>query len=232
VNSEQCRATIHFILFTFHPLFRVATAIKICGISRVEDALAAARLGAYALGLVFYGKSPRAIDVARAKAIAHALPPFITLVGLFVNPAKAQVDEVIGAVPLNLLQFHGEEPPEFCGEFSLPYLKALRVRRGVNLLEYARAYSRARGLLLDAYVEGRQGGTGQAFDWTLISRDLPLPIILSGGLTAENVGEAIRRVRPWAVDVSSGVEARPGIKDSQKIAAFVRGVRDADLRPA
>ena len=210
----------------------MSTAVKICGITRGKDALSAAKLGANALGLMFYAASPRAIGIEQAQAICRATPPFVTLVGVFVNPQRALVESVARALPLNLLQFHGEEPPEFCAGFGVPYIKALRVRGGVDLLEYALAYSEARGLLLDAFVPGRHGGSGQAFDWSLIPQDLPLPVILSGGLTAENVGEAIRRIRPWAVDVSSGVEAAPGLKDAQKMAAFVKGVRDADLRLA
>ena len=207
----------------------MTTAVKICGITRVEDALAAARLGARALGFVFYGNSPRNVTAGHAAGIIRALPPFITMVGLFVNAGATEVERVIEQVPLNLLQFHGEEAPPFCSEFRLPYIKAVRVRAGLDLLQYARLHGAARGLLLDAFVEGTHGGTGSAFDWSLIPRELPLPVILSGGLNPENVGEAIRRVRPWAVDVSSGVEASHGTKDAQKMAAFFQGVRDAGV---
>jgi phosphoribosylanthranilate isomerase len=210
----------------------MSTAVKICGITRIEDAQAAAGCGAHALGLVFYDKSPRAVSVAQARAIVDSVPPFVTLVGLFVDPEKTWVNDVIKALPLNLLQFHGDEPPEFCAQFGLPYIKALRVREQMDLLQYAVRYSGARGILLDAYVEGRHGGTGLAFDWYKVPKELHLPVILSGGLTPQNVGEAIRIVRPWAVDVSSGVEARKGVKDAQKIAAFMQRVRDADLRLA
>ena len=207
----------------------MTTAVKICGITRVEDALAAARLGAHALGFVFYGKSPRNVAPEHAAEIIRALPPFITMVGLFVNADEHGVKRVIEQVPLNLLQFHGEETPQFCSGFNVPYIKAVRVKAGLDLLQYAQLYGTARGLLLDAFIEGIHGGTGAAFDWSLVPRRLPLPVILSGGLNPENVGAAIRRVWPWAVDVSSGVEASPGIKDEQKMAAFFQGVRDADV---
>ncbi len=205
------------------------TAVKICGITRVNDALAAARLGAHAVGFVFYAKSPRYIALERAVEIVRALPPFITTVGLFVDPDAGEVECAIDAVPINLLQFHGKEEPSFCSRFSLPFIKAVRVRAGMDLLQYSQRYRAARGLLLDAYVDGVHGGTGTAFDWDLIPRDFPLPVILSGGLDAKNVGVAIRRVRPCAVDVSSGVEASSGIKDPRKIAAFIKEVRSADV---
>lgn len=208
------------------------TAVKICGITRAEDAEAAARCGAHAIGLVFYEKSPRFIDPQRAAAIARGLPPFITCVGLFVDPQPAWVRQVTGLVPLQLLQFHGDEPPEFCARFGLPYVKAARVRPELDLLKYSVCYREARGLLLDAYRPGMPGGTGERFDWSLVPRGLPLPVILSGGLTPENVAEAIQAVRPWAVDVSSGVEADKGIKDAAKIAAFIERVRNADVRLA
>jgi phosphoribosylanthranilate isomerase len=203
--------------------------VKICGLTRVEDALAAAHAGADAIGLVFYEKSPRHVSLEAARAILARLPPFVTSVGLFVDAAPEAVRAVLAALPLDLLQFHGEEPPEYCRAFGRPYIKAVRVRPGVDLVEWAARFADSRGLLLDAYVEGTPGGTGRVFDWSLIPRDLPLPIVLSGGLAADNVEEAIRRVRPWAVDVSSGVEAAKGIKDAARIAAFMRGVRNADV---
>ena len=206
----------------------MGTAVKICGITRVDDALAAARLGAHALGFVFYAQSPRHVTPPRAAEIIGALPPFISAVGLFVNPEAGEVERVLAQAPLNLLQFHGEETPEFCARFGVPYIKAARVRAGLDLLQYAQEYSAARGLLLDAFADDAHGGTGTVFDWSLIPRELPRPVILSGGLTSANVAEAIRRVRPWAVDVSSGVEASPGIKDPLKIAAFMKEVRGAD----
>jgi phosphoribosylanthranilate isomerase len=205
------------------------TRVKICGITRTEDARAAAAAGADAIGLVFYPLSPRHVGLDQARRVADCLPPFVTAVALFVNPSIGEVESVLRTLPVDLLQFHGEESPEFCRSFARPYLKALRVREGVDLVKYAAAYEDARGLLLDAYVEGQAGGTGESFDWNLIPRDLPLPVVLSGGLHAGNVAAGIRRVRPWAVDVSSGVEAAKGIKDAAKIAAFMQGVRNADV---
>lgn len=205
------------------------TRVKICGITRPVDALAAAQAGADAIGLVFFEKSPRHVTVEGARRILAALPPFVTSVGLFVDAPAESVRAVLAALPLDLLQFHGEEEPTYCRAFGRPYLKAVRVRPGVDLVKYAARYPDARGLLLDAFVEGVAGGTGQSFDWALIPPELPVPVVLSGGLTAANVGEAIRRVRPWAVDVSSGVEAAKGIKDAALIAAFMQGVRNADV---
>ncbi len=207
----------------------MATAVKICGITRVEDALVAARAGAHAIGLIFYSKSPRYVADAVAAEVVRALPPFVTPVALFVDAETAEVRRVIAGVRPQLLQFHGDEPPDFCEGFGLPYIKVVRVRPGVDLLQYGQKYRAAKGLLLDAFVEGNHGGTGSAFDWALIPRDFPLPLILAGGLDPGNVGEAVRRVRPWAVDVSSGVEASKGIKDAAKVAAFIQGVRDADV---
>lgn len=205
------------------------TRIKICGITRVQDGLAAVRLGAHAIGLVFYDASPRAVAAEQGRKIADALPPFVTTVGLFVNAEAGAVRETLATVPLQLLQFHGDETPDYCAAFGVPYLKAVRVRPGVDLLQYARDFRTARGLLLDAYVEGVRGGTGATFDWSLIPQSLPLPIVLSGGLDAGNVAAAVRAVRPWAVDVSSGVESAKGIKDAAKMEAFMNGVRDAGV---
>jgi phosphoribosylanthranilate isomerase len=207
----------------------MATAVKICGITRVEDGLAAARAGAHAIGLVFHPASPRCVDRARARAVIEGLPPFVTVVGLFVDPRPQAVLDVLREVPLHLLQFHGDEAPELCASFGLPYLKACRVAPETDLLQYAALHVRAKGLLLDAFIDGTHGGTGRSFDWSLIPRALPLPVVLAGGLTPANVGEAVRAVRPWAVDVSSGVEREKGVKDAAKIAAFIRGVRDADV---
>lgn len=205
------------------------TRVKICGITRVEDALAAARLGAHAIGLVFYAGSPRAVTPAQARIIIDALPPFVMTVGLFVNADAQTVRATVAAAPVQLLQFHGDETPEFCGGFALPYLRAVRIRAGADLLQYAREFRAAKGLLLDAWVEGAHGGTGTAFDWSLIPRDLPAPVVLSGGLNPDNVEQAVRRVRPWAVDVSSGVESAKGIKDVRKMEAFMTGVRNAGV---
>jgi len=203
--------------------------VKICGITRPEDALAAAHCGAHAIGLVFYRGSPRYVSPERAGEIIRALPPFVTTVGLFVDPLVHEVRETVKRAPVNLLQFHGAESPEFCSGFGVQYVKAVRVRAGVDLLQYARDFHDAKALLLDAFMGGKYGGTGAVFDWSLIPGGLPLPVVLSGGLNAGNVTEAIRKVRPWAVDVSSGVEAEPGIKDAAKLAAFMSGVRNADL---
>ena len=217
------------------------THIKICGITRVEDGLAAARAGADAIGLVFWAGTPRVVAVLQARAIAAALPPFVSVVGLFVDPDPAHVGATLAAVPLDILQFHGHEPPEFCRAFGRPYLKAVPVAAGAGeagLLEYAARYPEAAGLLFDAPAkEGLPGGTGRTFDWDALPKGLRQPLVLSGGLSAANVREAIRRVRPWAVDVSSGVETvdaegHPvkGIKDPAKIAAFIEEVRHADVR--
>ena len=206
------------------------TRTKICGITRVEDALAVARSGADALGLVFYEKSPRYVAVRQAAELAKAIPPFVTIVGLFVNPSADEVRNVLRQIPLDVLQFHGEEEPEFCAQFGRPYLKAVRVRPGGDLLQCAARYRGAQGLLLDAFIEGTHGGTGESFDWALIPHDLPLPVILSGGLDAGNVAEAIRQVLPYAVDVSSGVEASKGIKDAAKVAAFINEVKRIDVQ--
>jgi phosphoribosylanthranilate isomerase len=207
----------------------VKTAVKICGVTRVGDALAAARHGAHAVGLVFYAPSPRYVDVDTAAEIVRVLPPFITTVGLFVDASQEDVRRIAAYTGVQLLQFHGAETADFCESFGVPYMKAVQVRPGVDLLQYARDFSGAKALLLDAFHEDLRGGTGDIFDWGLIPRALPLPIVLSGGLTPENVGEAIRRVKPTAVDVSSGVEASKGIKDEAKIAAFINGVRNADV---
>lgn len=190
--------------------------------------MAAAESGADALGMVLYGKSPRYVTMQQASRLMHSVPPFVTVVGLFVNPSEEEVRNVLSQVPLDVLQFHGEETPEFCARFKRPYLKAVRVRAEVDLIQCAVRYAGAQGLLLDAYIEGTHGGTGESFDWALIPHDLPLPVILSGGLHAGNVGAAIRQVRPYAVDVSSGVEAAKGIKDAAKIAAFINEVKRVD----
>ncbi|HGY9624817.1 phosphoribosylanthranilate isomerase [Pseudomonas juntendi] len=200
---------------------------KICGITRIEDALAAAEAGADAIGLVFYAKSPRAVDVHQARAIIAALPPFVTTVGLFVNASRCELNEILEAVPLDLLQFHGDETPADCEGYHRPWVKALRVRPGDDLEAACQQYAGARGILLDTYVPGIPGGTGEAFDWSLVPASLSKPIILAGGLSAGNVGQAIAQVRPFAVDVSGGVEQAKGIKDAAKIEAFMRAVKQA-----
>ena len=203
--------------------------IKICGITRVEDGLACASLGADALGFVFHSASPRAVNPAQARAILDALPPFITSVGLFVDAPPAEVQAVLAALPLDLLQFHGDETPEYCRSFGRPYLKAVAVKPEADLIQYASRFSGAKGLLLDTAVMGLAGGSGKTFNWDLVPPALSLPLILAGGLTPANVSAAVQRVRPAAVDVSSGVENAKGIKDAAKIAAFIQGVRNAVL---
>ena len=202
------------------------TRVKICGITRPSDARAAAQAGADAIGLVFYPMSPRFLSVERALEIRDALPPFVQTVALFVNPDAAQVAQVIGRVKPALLQFHGEESPRFCEEFGVPYIKACRVKKGVSALEYLRPFSQAAAWLFDSHVP-EYGGVGESFDWSLVPKT-DKPVVLSGGLSAANVAEAIRRVNPWGVDVSSGVESAKGVKDAAKIAAFVAEVRNAD----
>lgn len=207
----------------------IRTRVKICGITRPEDGVATAQVGVDAIGLMFYAGSSRRVSLEQARRVADALPPFVTIVGVFVDPRPGDVEAVLAAVPLQLLQFHGDESPQFCEAFALPYMKAVRVRPGLDLVQYASRFSRAKALLLDAFVQGAHGGTGQSFDWSLVPPGLGLPLVLSGGLNPENVADAIRRVRPWAVDVSSGVELAMGVKDPQRIAAFMQGVRSAGL---
>ncbi|MDQ5849566.1 MAG: phosphoribosylanthranilate isomerase, partial [Pseudomonadota bacterium] len=193
------------------------TRIKICGITRPADALAAAHAGADAIGLVFYPPSPRYLSAERALDIREALPPFVQTVALFVNPEATQVAQVIGRLRPAMLQFHGDETPQFCAQFGMPYVKACRVKSGVStgvdLLEYLRPFSSAAAWLLDSFVEA-YGGVGESFDWSLVPARRDRPLILSGGLARDNVAEAVRRVRPWGVDVSSGVESAKGIKDA------------------
>jgi phosphoribosylanthranilate isomerase len=205
--------------------------VKICGITRAADAKAAADAGADAIGLVFYPRSPRFLSVVRAREIRDALPPFVQSVALFVNADAAQVAQVIGQVHPAMLQFHGDEAPDFCAQFGLPFVKAYRVRSGitsgVSALEYLRPFSGAAAWLFDSHVP-EYGGVGESFDWSLVPATNK-PVILSGGLSQANVGAAVRRVRPWGVDVSSGVESAKGIKDAAKIAAFIAEVRNADV---
>jgi phosphoribosylanthranilate isomerase len=216
------------------------TRVKICGITRVEDGIAAAQAGADAIGLVFWTGTPRCVNFGQARSIVAALPAFVTVVGLFVDPQPEAVRAALAAVPLDMLQFHGDERPELCGSFGRPYLKAVPVRPGVDLLQYAARFDGAQGLLFDAFQPGGlPGGTGKTFDWAQLPAQLTQPttrrLILSGGLTPKNVGAAVRQLRPWAVDVSSGVEiteangnVRKGVKSPTKIVAFIREVRSAD----
>ena len=203
------------------------TRVKICGITRDEDLRATAEAGADAFGLVFYPPSPRFLTLERARELSRAAPAFLTSVALFVNATEEEVKRVLEVVQPQVLQFHGEEPPEFCRAFGVPYVKACRVKTGVDLLEYWRPFSDACGWLADAWVEG-YGGAGTGFDWSLVPAVRAKPLVLSGGLNPENVSEAIRHVKPWGVDVSSGVESAKGAKDAEKIAAFIAEVRNAD----
>lgn len=207
----------------------VRTRVKICGITRVEDALIAVAQGADAIGLVFYPPSPRYVTPAHAAEIVNALPAFITVVALFVDASRADVEAVLSQVNIDLIQFHGQETADECRQYGKSYMKAIRVKSDTNLVQYTTEYSDAKALLLDTYAEGVPGGTGQVFDWTIIPKNLSKPIVLAGGLDAENVEQAIRQVKPYAVDVSGGVEFKKGIKDAAKIAAFMRGVSNATV---
>jgi phosphoribosylanthranilate isomerase len=203
----------------------MSVRVKVCGITRCEDAKIAVQLGVDAIGFVFWSKSARYINPDLACQIAENIPPFICTVGVYVDPDTDWVEETVKVARLNLLQFHGDESPEFCNQFSQPYIKAIRVKQDSDLLQYAKRYSTAKGLLLDTYTVDMPGGTGHAFDWNLIPQYLPIPLILSGGLNPSNVAIAIKQIQPWAVDVSSGVEASKGIKDEKKIFAFMQGVK-------
>jgi phosphoribosylanthranilate isomerase len=201
------------------------TRIKICGIKHLADALKAVECGADAIGLIFVEKSPRYVSLTEARVIAESLPPFVTVVGLFMNATAEAVHEALKVVPLNLLQFHGEETPAFCDQFEMPYIKVLRMRENANVVAFAQEYPNAAGILLDAYHKGVGGGTGQTFDWDLIPDDVPLPIILAGGLTPDNVASAVEMVKPYAIDVSSGVESEQAKKDHKKIEQFIKEVQ-------
>ena len=205
------------------------TRVKICGITRTEDGLAAASLGADAVGFVFWAGSARNVSAAQAGAVAAALPPFVAKVGLFVEPTREEVERTLRAVRLDALQFHGAMAPGFCTGFEMPYVLAVPMRAGVDLLQLGAIHSEASAFLLDAYREGAPGGTGETFDWGLVPPAFARPVILAGGLTPANVAAAVRRVRPWAVDVSSGVEASKGIKDAALMRAFIDEVRHADV---
>jgi phosphoribosylanthranilate isomerase len=203
------------------------TRIKICGITRPEDARVAVDSGADAIGLVFYAESPRYVDEERAAQIVAAVPPFVTVVALFVDELAAEIARILQHVPVDLIQFHGGEDAAFCRQFGRPWIKALRVRAGMDLQQSCLDYKGARGVLLDNWEAGIPGGTGKSFDWGLAEAPLPLPVVLAGGLNEENVAAAIGRVRPAGVDVSGGVEQSPGIKDADKIRRFVAAVRAA-----
>ena len=202
---------------------------KICGITRTQDAALAAELGADALGFVFYPDSPRAVSTSQAADLSQAVPPFVTRVGLFVNPTADLVETVLTRVGIDLLQFHGDESPAFCAAFGRPYIKALRVRADTDLTAAAERYADAAGLLLDAHVDGLFGGTGHSFDWSLWPAQVGRPLILAGGLNPENVATAVRQTRPYAVDVSGGVEGpHKGIKDAGRLRAFMQALAEVD----
>jgi phosphoribosylanthranilate isomerase len=202
------------------------TRVKICGMTRRQDADFAAESGADAIGLVFYPPSPRALTIAQAQDVVSGIAPFVSVVGLFVDPDKEQVSQCLDALPVDIIQFHGNESPAFCEQFARPYIKAIRMKPGTDLKQLTEAHSKARGFLLDAYQPGVPGGTGKTFDWSLIA-DIDRPVILAGGLNAGNVQQAIQQVRPFAVDVSGGVESEKGIKSHDKISAFMREVANA-----
>ena len=204
------------------------TRVKICGITREQDALAAINLGTDAIGLVFYPPSPRAVTVEQAVGIVRRLPPFVTVVGLFVDAEPEAIRDVLNRVRIDLIQFHGDESPEQCARYGRPWIKALRMREDTELQSLQQRYRDAAALLLDTYQAGKPGGTGTSFDWSIIPAELAGSIVLAGGLMPDNVEEAVRRVRPYAVDVSGGVEQDKGIKDAEKIAAFIRGVERAN----
>lgn len=203
------------------------TRVKICGITRPEDARAAATLGADAVGVVFYPASPRAVTVEQARAVVEAVPPFVTTVALFMDPTEETVRSVLEQLRVDLLQFHGDESPAFCEGFGHRYIKAIAMGGGADAMGYASRYPSAAGYLLDSNEPGRRGGTGEAFDWSAAQVELGKPLVLAGGLTPDNVGDAIRQVRPFAVDVSSGVERQKGVKDVDKMTAFMNEVRSA-----
>ena len=203
--------------------------VKFCGITRPEDALAGVCAGADAIGLVFYPPSPRAVAPIQAQEIISVLPPFVTVVGLFVDAERSSIEQILDRVHIDLLQFHGDEGPQQCAALQRPYIKAVRMRPGSHLTDLARRYSAARALLLDTYVSGKKGGTGQVFDWARARIDLGIPLILAGGLRPENVADAIRQARPFAVDVSGGIEQSPGLKDLDKMQAFMRNVSSVSL---
>ena len=206
------------------------TRVKICGITNLEDALAAADAGADALGFVFYDPSPRNIELDKAKTILAKLPPFVTAVGLFVNADQSFLESVLRSLPLDLLQFHGDESEPECSRWGKPYIKAIRMKEGVDLVAQCQTYHSSRGILLDTFVAGQPGGTGQVFDWQSIPQGLSKPIVLAGGLDPSNVAEAVNQVNPWAVDVSGGVEATKGKKDHALIKAFITGVHSVSER--
>ncbi len=202
----------------------MSTRVKICGLTRTEDVESAVAAGADALGFVFYEPSPRAVSIADAQTLIRSVPAFVSVVGLFVNPTEQEVREVLSRLPLDLLQFHGDESPEFCSQFQRRWIKAIRVQNREQVIQAFARYHEAAGLLVDAWDPERYGGTGKSFNWDLIPSERPLPLILAGGLSSDNVFRAVEQVQPWAVDVSGGVERSKGIKDIQKISDFIKEV--------
>ena len=203
------------------------TRVKICGITSVKDAIFAVNAGADAIGLVFYAPSPRFVTIEQAQQIVAAVPPFVSVVALFVNALTTEIKTVLAKVRIDIVQFHGDETRSDCEQIKLPYYKAIRIKADTNLLQYEAEFSSAKALLLDTYSDAAFGGTGQVFDWSLIPQNLTKPVILAGGLTAENVALGIKQVRPYAVDVSGGVEQSKGVKDVAKIAAFMHAVDES-----
>ena len=204
------------------------TRVKICGFTRIEEAVYAARQGVDAIGLVFYPPSPRHVEIEQAIRIVNALPAFTSVVALFVDEQEARIREILARVPIDCLQFHGDEPAEACRIYDKRYIKAVSMRKGIDIAALAHHYHDAAGLLLDAFHPDAKGGTGSQFDWAMIPKSCALPIILAGGLDETNAKQAVQAVRPYALDVSSGVETAKGIKDSLKIAAFIKQVNEAD----
>ncbi|WP_286219806.1 phosphoribosylanthranilate isomerase [Marinobacter apostichopi] len=202
----------------------MSTRIKICGLTRTEDVESAVASGADALGFVFYESSPRAVSIADAQRLIRSVPAFVSIVGLFVNPTEQEVREALSHLPLDLLQFHGDESPEFCSQFQRRWIKAIRVQNREQVIQAFARYHEAAGLLVDAWDPDHYGGTGKSFNWDLIPSERPLPLILAGGLSSDNVFRAVEQVQPWAVDVSGGVERSKGIKDFQKISDFIKEV--------
>ena len=205
------------------------TKVKFCGITNLKDAISAAELGADALGFVFYPKSPRFISPKNAKEIIKKLPPFISMVGLFVNQSKSEVEEVIKGCPLNLLQFHGDENESFCKQYNLPYIKAITMKSDVDLLKCIQEYNSAKALLLDTFSKVARGGSGEVFDWKMIPPNTLKPIIVAGGLTPENVQTLLEVISPYGVDVSSGIEINKGLKDYKLMKKFILGVTNAGV---
>ena len=206
----------------------VRTRVKICGFTQVENAVAAANLGVDAIGLVFYPPSPRNVSIEKAIEITNALPAFVSVVALFVDAQEAQIRDVLNQVSIDCLQFHGDELPGACGLYNKPFMKAIRMKQDLDVLDIAVQYQDATALLLDAYHPGVKGGSGSQFDWDLIPENCPIPIVLAGGLQVNNVKQAVQSVRPYALDVSSGVESAKGIKDVVKMTAFIQQINESD----